>query len=299
MRAFAAFLGILALALLAGAIVAYPAFLLASHLGSWAFHRVAGRIAMLLLAAEFAWLCRRWRLRRARDYGYGLPWRRFVGQSLLWGVAGVATAAGGAAFLLGADLRMVGPGFVASPASVARLLALGVGSGITVALIEETVMRGALHTAIERESGPWAAALLTAPLFAVMHFFARARIPPGQVGPGSGFDLLLRSFAPLAHPAVVLDSFLAWLAVGLVLSLTRVLTGNIAVAIGLHAGWVVVLRMLMESTVRTPVASVWVGRFDGLLGFWLLPWAAAIAVALWIWRRAWVPYACSPSTSSR
>ncbi len=39
-----------------------------------------------------------------------------------------------------------------------------------------------------------------------------------------------------------------WLAVGLILSLTRVLTGNIAVAIGLHAGWVVVLRMLQEST---------------------------------------------------
>ncbi len=135
-------------------------------------------------------------------------------------------------------------------------------------------MRGAMHTAIERESGPWTAALLTAPLFAVLHFFAKASIPAAQVNWGSGFDLLLRSFAPLGHPALVFDSFLAWLLVGLILSLTRVLTGNIAVAIGLHAGWVLVLRMLQEATGSgdAPGYSIWVGRFDGLLGLWLLPW---------------------------
>ncbi len=55
-----------------------------------------------------------------------------------------------------------------------------------------------MHTAIERESGPWPAALLTAPLFAVLHFFAKARIPAAELGWGSGFDLLLLSFAPLA-----------------------------------------------------------------------------------------------------
>jgi hypothetical protein len=156
-------------------------------------------------------------------------------------------------------------------------------------------MRGAMHTAIRRESGDWAAALLTAPLFAVTHFFAKVRIPPAELGWHSGFDLLTRSFAPLSHFSVVLDSFLAWLAVGLVLSLTRVLTGNIAVAIGLHAGWVVILRMLQESTVRgavpSPTFDPWVGKFDGLLGYWLLPWAVAIGATLWLTRASWVPRA--------
>ena len=105
---------------------------------------------------------------------------------------------------------------------------------------------------------------------------------PTELGWGSGFDLLRRSFAPLGPPLTVLDSFLAWLAVGLLLSLTRVLTGNIAVAIGLHAGWVVVLRMLQHGTVRGAAApiSIWVGQFDGLLGYWMVPWRAAIALAL-------------------
>jgi hypothetical protein len=72
-----------------------------------------------------------------------------------------------------------------------------------------------------------------------------------------------------------------------------VLTGNIAVAIGLHAGWVVVLRMLQESTTSadSPQFAAWVGHFDGLLGYWLLPWGAVVAAALWLSRARWVPAA--------
>jgi membrane protease YdiL (CAAX protease family) len=293
MRAFAWFLAVIVLAGLIAAAVAFPAFELTSSVAGWAFHRVASRIAMLILALELVWLCRRLNIRTKRDFGYGLPWRRFVGQSALWCVIGMATAAVGAGFLLATQLRVVDPTFVPSIKSIGRLLLIGLSSGLAVALIEETVMRGAMHTAIERESGAWAAALLTAPLFAILHFFAKVRIPPDEVGWSSGFDLLVRSFAPLSHFSLVLDSFLSWLAVGLALSLTRALTGNIAVAIGLHAGWVVVLRMLQEGTVRgsSPAYAGWVGKFDGLLGYWLLPWAAAIALALWLARTAWVPYA--------
>jgi hypothetical protein len=92
---------------------------------------------------------------------------------------------------------------------------------------------------------------------------------------------------------------LSWLIVGLILSLTRVLTGNIAVAIGLHAGWVVVLRMLQEATVsgEAPAYAFWVGRFDGLLGYWLVPWGVCIAAALWLTRAGWVPTARSGQRS--
>jgi membrane protease YdiL (CAAX protease family) len=302
MRAFAWFVGSVIAAGLLSALIAYPAFELASHLGPWPFHRVAARVAMLVLALELVWLCRHLGVAGKRDLGYGLRWRKFLQVASLWGVIGVATASLGAAFLLAAHLRVAAdPPFIASAASLSHLLLVALGSGISVALIEETVMRGAMHTAVERESGAWVAALSTALLFAILHFFAKARIPADQVNWGSGFDLLLRSFAPLGLPALVIDSFLAWLALGLVLSLTRVLTGNIAAGVGLHAGWVVVLRMLMESTGHGAGSaySAWVGRFDGLVGYWLLPWAAAIGLSLWHWRRAWAPYASGASGASR
>lgn len=295
MRAFAWFLGAILLAGLIGALLAYPAYELTATFAGWAFHRVASRVAMLVLIAELVWVCRHLHLRVKRDFGYGLPWRRFLKVSLAWGVVGIATAGVGAAFLLATHLR-VNTLAVSAP-GVARIFLIGLSSGVAVALLEETVIRGAMHTAIERESGPWTAALLTAPLFAVLHFFAKVRIAPEDVGWGSGFDLLARSFAPLAHPSLVFDSFLSWLVVGLILSLTRVLTGNIAVAIGLHAGWVIVLRMLQEATSsgEAPAYAFWVGRFDGLLGYWLLPWGVCIALALMLTRARWVPHAESPS----
>jgi uncharacterized protein len=293
LRAFAWFLGAILLAGLLSALLAYPTYELTSSFANFAFHRVASRIAMLLLAAELVWVCRHLQLTAKRDFGYGLPWRRFVRLTLLWGAIGAASAAVGAFFLLSTHLRIMNPGFTPGALSFIRIFAVGLGSGITVALIEETVMRGAMHTAIERESGPWSAALLTAPLFAALHFFAKAGMAPEELGWGSGFELLQRSFAPWGHPSLVFDSFLSWFAVGLILSLTRVLTGNIAVAIGLHAGWVVVLRMLQEATRggNAPAYAFWVGRFDGLLGYWLLPWAVCIAGALWLTRARWAPAA--------
>jgi len=288
-RAFAWFIAAILLAGILAACVAYPAYELTTHFANFAFHRVGGRIAMLVLVAELVWVCRHLHLESKRDYGYGLPWRAFVTRSLKWGVIGMLSAALGAWFLLSTGLRVRDPHFLLGLPGIARIFAVALSSGVAVALIEETLMRGAMHTAIEAESGPWAAALLTAPLFAVLHLYAKVRIPAEELGWHSGFDLLVRSFAPLAHISLVYDSLLSWLIVGLILSLTRVLTGNIAVAIGLHAGWVVILRMLQEATVRgsTPQYSMWVGRFDGLLGLWLVPWGLGMLAALWLSRARW------------
>ena len=292
MRAFAYFLGAILLAGLIGASVAYPAYQATATVASWAFHRVASRIAMLALILILVAVCRRLNIRSKRDFGFGLPWRQFVTQALVWALIGIATAAAGAVFLLGTGLRIIDPSFVPSAAHWTLAVLVGIGSGIAVALLEETFMRGAMHTAIESESGPWCAAFLTAPLFAILHFFAKVRIPADEVHWDSGFRLLALSFAPLGQPSLVLDSFLSWVVVGLILSLTRIWTGNIAVAIGLHAGWVVVLRVLQQTTLRSHSTdyAAWVGKVDGLLGYWMLPWGLLIGTALWFTRPMWVPY---------
>jgi hypothetical protein len=293
MRSFASFVGLLLLTGLIAGALAYPAYALTATFSSYPFHRIAGRLAMLVLAVGLVWWCRRRNLTGKRDLGFGLPRRRFVTIMLIFAVIGMATAGVGAAFLLLTGLRITAPDFTPGVLAFAHIFLVGVASGFSVALIEETVFRGLLHTAIERESGPWTAVLSTAPLFAVLHFVAKVRIPADQVGWGSGFDLLVRSFAPLGAPALVADTFLSWLVVGLILGMTRVLTGNIAVAVGLHAGWVIVLRMLQEATTSgsSPAYAHWVGRFDGLLGYWLLPWGAVLAAGLWVSRGRWVPRA--------
>ena len=295
MRAFLWFLAALCAAALIGAALAYPVFELVRQLGGpWPFHRIANRVTLLALIGVLVVFCRQLGLTRPRDFGYGLPWPRFLRVALLFWLIGAVSAALGAAFLIGTHLRLW-----AQPAELGRVslwlrwLLTGLGSGIAVALLEETVMRGALHTAIARESGPIAAALCTAPLFALLHFYAHTTIAPQLLGPESGFVLLAAFFSPWADPERVVDAFLGWLAIGLILSVTRIWTGNIAAALGLHAGWVLILRMLQLATVPGTGGSyaAWVGRFDGLLGYWLLPWAAALMLALALCRSVWVPYA--------
>ena len=154
MRAFLWFLGAFLLAGILTACIAYPAYEATTHFAHFAFHRVASRIAMLVLLAELFWLCRHLGLTAKRDFGFGLPWRRFLAQSLFFGVIGMLTAALGAAFLLGSGLRVRDPEFMVSALSLLRIFAVGLSSGIAVALLEETVMRGALHTAIQREVRP-------------------------------------------------------------------------------------------------------------------------------------------------
>jgi membrane protease YdiL (CAAX protease family) len=289
MRAFAWFVGAILLTGLIAALIGYPLYEASLSFASFAFHRVVSRIAMLVLLVLLFFLCRKFRLKSKADFGFGLPWRSFVATSCLWGAIGALSAAVGAAFLLGTHLRVPDPHFIFSAAGWARLLGIGLSSGIAVALLEDTVFRGGLHTAIERESGAWSAALLSAPLFAVLHLYAKARIPAEELSWHSGFDLIARSFAPLAQFGLIADTLISWMVVGLILSMTRVLTGNIAAAIGLHAGWVLVLRMLQEATLAgsSPRFSIWVGHFDGLLGYWLLPWGIVLAILMWLTRAFW------------
>jgi membrane protease YdiL (CAAX protease family) len=292
MRAFAWFLGAILLAGILAALLGYPVYQLTTHFAHFAFHRVTSRIAMLLLIVELIFLCRHLAIARKADFGFDLPWRRFLAQSVLWGAIGALSALIGAAFLLGGGWRVRDPAFIGGLSGYLRIFGIGLSSGIAVALLEETVFRGGLHTAVAREAGPRGAAWLTAALFAILHLYAKARIPADELAWYSGFDLIARSFAPLAHPALVYDSLLSWFAIGLILSMTRILTGNTAIAIGLHAGWVLVLRMLQEATVSAPLGdSIWVGKFDGLLGLWMLPWALALGVSLWLTRARWVPAA--------
>ena len=84
--------------------------------------------------------------------------------------------------------------------------------------------------------------------------------------------------------AVIADSLIALFIAGLFLSLVREKTGNIALCIGIHAGWVFTIKMTKEVTHLDTNASTafLVGSYDNIIG-----WAATGVlgvVTLWYWR---------------
>jgi membrane protease YdiL (CAAX protease family) len=179
------------------------------------------------------------------------------------------------------------PGWL-SAGALAKLIVLRALSALTVALIEETFLRGAMHTAIARQSGPRAAVLLTAALYAATHFFASYHISASQVTPWSGVALLTGTLHAFAAPLTIIDAYLALMAVGIVLGAVRVATGNIAACIGLHAGWVWIMLVAHELSAprRDAPLAFLLSRFDGFVGWLVLVATLAMAVPLWRFYRA-------------
>lgn len=288
MRAFAIFVGLIALGLAGIAILGYPAWLLISPwLDNPKFHRISSRVGMALLVVGFIFVARRLKIADRHSLGFGLPWGRFTAQ--------VGKAAFfGALLMMPAVLTMIAFDMLQpdrdrplNPEQWVRLVLSGVFTGLTVAFIEETFLRGAMLTAIKRESGAWAAILLTSLLYATVHFFGRYRVKAADVNSGSGIDMLTHTLGVFGQPYLILDSFLCLFAVGILLGMVRVRTGNIAGPIGLHAGWVAVIYVVREATDRRPDApGAWMlGNFDGFIGWLVLAWTLVIGITLSWWYR--------------
>jgi membrane protease YdiL (CAAX protease family) len=294
-RAFACFLAAIAGTLLLAALLAYPAYLLVHPLRpDWWFDKIATRLWQLLMLAAVVLVIRRLRLTNKADFGYGAPRPRWQRQFWIGLAAGLATMLPVTLTLLALDVRPLRAGLDA--ALLADALLAGLGSGLAVGFLEETFFRGLMQGAVLRGlRRPLPAIALVAVVYAALHFLARVRIPHEQVDWLSGLTLLGAVLGNFAAPGAVVDSFLALVAVGLLLGLVTWWTGSIALAVGLHAGWVWMMRTTVGLTSGNAAAPfAWlVSRSDGYTGWLVLGWTllvTALAVAargrLRSWRQA-------------
>lgn len=282
MRSFSWFMLAIAGTLVLAAALAYPVYLLAVAIEpGWAFHRVVTRFWQLSMLAGIAACVWGLRLKGRDAWGYGLVRPRFAAQFGAGLAVGVATMLAVTALMIGLGIRQPLPGPGATGLAVS--LASGLATGLAVGLLEETFFRGLMFSAIRRESGARAAILLTAVVYAAIHFLARTKIPAAEVDPASGWMLLKGVLRWFGEPAAMADAFLSLLAVGVLLGMARQWTGSIAVCIGLHAGWVWVIKATTATTRAVQDAPLgWlVSRFDGFTGWLVLTWACLLAWLVW------------------
>lgn len=273
---------VLAGALLAAAVLTYPAWLLVELVDHQPVHRVMHRLAMLAALMGFVYLWRRYELANKQSLGYALPRREFIRQLLTGAIAGVGIIAPLIAMLFVTGARSPIEGAYQDASLLLKLVLGGFASGLAIALIEETFFRGGLFTAIRRESGTLLAVLLPSLLYASLHFLGgRLKIPDDQLGWGAGFAVLGEMFVKYATPAALIDSFLSLFCVGVLLALMRIRTGAIAASIGMHAAWVGAIAFTRgTSRVNTDAPASWlVGSYDGVLGWGALGYILVIAAA--------------------
>lgn len=288
MRAFGVFLLVLAGALLAAAVLTYPAWLLVGLIDDQPVHRVMHRIAMLMALIGFFYLWRRYALADKQSLGYALPRRVFIRQMLIGMGVGAAIIAPLLLLLFALGIRIPMEGALANAQLLLKLFFGGLASGLAIALIEETFFRGGLFTAVRRESGATLAVVLPSLLYAVVHFLGgRLQVPADQVGWDAGFAVLSQMFVKYAAPLGIADSFLALFCVGVLLALVRMRTHAIAACIGMHAAWVCAIAFTRGiSRVDTASPNYWlVDTYDGVLGWAALGYMLVMAVLFLVFAR--------------
>jgi membrane protease YdiL (CAAX protease family) len=283
MRAFLTFLGAIVGTLLLAAALAYPLYVVIHPLQpEWRFDKIAGRLWQLMMFGGLALVIRRLRLGGKRDWGYGLPgpvWRRQFATGVL---AGLVTMLPVTVSLLALGLRPLKPELDAK--IVVEALLGGALTGLAVGFLEETYFRGLFQGAVVRGMrSPALAILLVSVVFSALHFLANERIPHERVNWLSGLDLLRSLPSYFATPATVIDSFLSLAAVGALLGLVTWWTGSIALAVGLHAGWVWMIKATVATTTQgttSPVAWLVNWKFDGYTGWLVLGWTLVLTAAV-------------------
>lgn len=173
-----------------------------------------------------------------------------------------------------------------------QILLGALGTGLAVGLLEEIVFRGAFTALVAKFCKPLTTLVVVAVIFALLHFLQAPRsLEIDPVRWSSGFALIGEVFAhffrQLSDPAFFVAEFLVLLAIGLVLGYTRWRTGSLWLGIGLHAGWVMGVKILSSLTVRNfdrDAMMPWLG--DSLrVGSVSLFVVLLTGAGLWIWLR--------------
>ncbi|MFT5126481.1 MAG: membrane protease YdiL (CAAX protease family) [Rhodothermales bacterium] len=245
------------------------------------FRRVANRSFLLVAIAGLPLLVRALAVRSKAKWGYGNDRGEWV-----------ACALGGLSFglltmtllvLLEYTLGILAWDDRRDTMDLVTALLGGLVSGIFVAFVEETFFRGILFSAFRRH-GLRAAILLPALLYAGCHFIS-SRGDYSAITWTSGFEVLAGSF--WQFKLVHLGPFLALLAIGIFLGMLREQSGHIGWVIGIHCGWVAVIRLGRKATSSNPDSSLgWLASgYDSITGYLSLFYLLVMIVALHLYQK--------------
>lgn len=284
MPALLYFIVYLGVAMLLTALLYYPVFQVLDAVWEVRPDRVFYRLTMIIAALGFWPFLKLQGINNRYALGYSLDSRRFL-QTFSRGLGiGVMILTGHAILLVLLGARVPEPGDIHFSDFLYALLS-GLLSGILVAFIEESFFRGAMHYGMRRRSTMQTTIITTALLYAAVHFIHPPMPAEGTIiGWQSGWEMLAGMFHSYDNFAGIADSYMALFAAGLFLGLVRERTGNIALCIGIHAGWVLTIKLVKEITnaaTNTPAALL-IGSYDSIIG-----WAATAVlglVTLWYWR---------------
>jgi uncharacterized protein len=117
-----------------------------------------------------------------------------------------------------------------------------------VSLFEEVFFRGWLYQLMKREKGVVLAVVFNMVFFAIVHYINPTGLTGERIDAFSGFKLLSHGFHRFGDPMEILGGLILLGAIAAMLCWSLERTGSLALAIGLHAGWIFALQWGGEIT---------------------------------------------------
>lgn len=264
---------LLACAVLAAG-AAYPVFILAGGDDARFFRTLVSRGGQVFLVLGLVPVARGLGL-RAADLGLQRDFPHQLGIGLALGIVMLSLHL---LSLLALEVRAVNAGGLPEAGRLFSVLAKALATGAAVALLEETIFRGVLFAALRKYAGSVLAVGISAFYYAALHFIRTRWTPdPAEIGWSTGFRIAADGLAEVAN--LQADSFLALFLAGILLGSVRAtVPGGLGYCMGLHAGWVFVIKSAKPLTHVLPNAE-WgflVSPYDRIIGFLSSAWMALL-----------------------
>ena len=158
-------------------------------------------------------------------------------------------------------------------------------SGLLIGIIEETLFRGVIQSQLSKAINVIWAILIVNILYASAHFLeASDMVLSSQTHWYSGFIILNDAFSNLANFEQFSDAWLALLLAGIFLSIVKIRSNNLWWCIGIHAGWVMHIKLIKEFTARNIDASCssLASDYDKFIGELSAVWILVILICWFI-----------------
>jgi membrane protease YdiL (CAAX protease family) len=193
---------------------------------------------------------------------------------LLLGVLSLGLVAG-TAFVCGNRV----PARTGNAHEVVAVILTAIGTAILVSVVEELLFRGGIFGGL-RKCFYWPMALLgSSMVYALVHFLNRPDFA-GAVGWQSGLVLLPRMLGGLVDVPALVPGFFNLTLAGVLLGTAYQRTGNLYFSVGLHTGWVFLLKAYGAFTVTAPQAATWFLGTGKIIDGWLALIVLAAALVL-------------------
>ena len=269
-----------AIALILGTAIAYPLHQILTTWFELEFDRVASRSVLLVAVILFIPLFRLLKFASWQEIGFSDTKKEFA-QDLAKGIGfGILIMLPVIAGLLITQNRVLDSDWEISVGNITALFLTSMLAGLVIALLEETLFRGAMLTAIKKHGSVIFAIVTTSFIYALVHFLQPTiEFDANSLSWSSGFTLLKNSFLSLTQVSTIIDSFIALFLAGVLLAVVRIRSNKIALCMGLHAGWVLAIKIFKRVTDTNALSdyAFLTGSYDKVIGY-----LAAICIAVFI-----------------